>query len=163
MAQDTANPTDETAKNQIETVTVDAEEIVEALRFNGQPEEYRNQRTAVLRVSPPFSSEVEASIHYTEEGTRYPSEMDPKPVHLSAEQFVTDDEYAVPPSRDDERHHARSELDNPTDEEIQEWVETAFEVWEDEVRAHLADELHETQPSGYGSLVGVDVEYEGER
>lgn len=154
--------TTNTPESQIETIVVDPDDIIEALRFNGQPPEYKNQRRAVIRLHPPFTAVQEASVFYTEQGNYYPPEMSPKPVHLRPELFVSDDAMPIP-HRGEERSQARDELDDPTDEEIEEWVETAFEVWEEDVRTLLVDELSESGVvwgrDEVDVLAGVSVEY----
>ena len=160
---------------QIETIVVDPDDIIEALRFNGQPPEYTNRRHAVIRLHPPFTAEQSASLFYTEEGNFYPPEMSPKPVHLRPELFVIDDAMSMP-DRGTVRAEARDELeahgeiDDMTEDEIEEyrdsWVEEAFEVWESDVRNRLVSELDK---SGFVSgvdetdvLAGVSVKYEQE-
>lgn len=152
-------------KAQIETIAVNPDDIVEALRFNGQPPEYTGRRAAVLRLTPPIKPEMSASVYYSEEGNYYPPDMNPKPVHLRPEIFVSDDVMPVP-SRNDERARAREDLDEPTEAEIGEWVATAFDVWEGEVRNRLVDELSESGilrgRDEVDVLAGVSVEYEQE-
>lgn len=153
MPENDTDTDDPTA--QIETIVVDPDDVIEALRFNGQPPEYRNQRDAVIRVSPPFGAESEANIHYSEEGTYYPPEMDPKPLHLAPRQFVG--EAAIDrPVRGDERARAKRDLDDPTEEEIESYVTEAFDVWEEDVRATLVDEININQyRPGRGETVEV--------
>ena len=52
-------------RNIIDTVVVVADDVIEALRFNGRPPEYKNQRSAAIRISPSFESESGTSIFYT--------------------------------------------------------------------------------------------------
>ena len=98
----------------------------------------KNQRSAAIRISTPFESESGTSIFYTEEGN-YPSEMNPKPIHISPRVFV-DENVVDQPIRSDERTRAEGELDVPTEEEIEEFVDMSFEVWESEVRNKLKTE-----------------------
>ena len=125
-------------RNIIDTVVVDPDAVIEALRFNGRPPEYKNQRSAAIRISTPFESESGTSIFYTEEGN-YPPEMNPKPIHINPRVFV-DENVIDQPIRSDERTRAKDELDDPTEEEIEEFVGMAFEVWEGEVRNRLKTE-----------------------
>jgi hypothetical protein len=132
----------------IETVVVDPDDVIEALEFNGQPPEYTNQRSAALRLSPPFTARMHATLHYSESGHYYPPEMDPKPLHLSPGLFVADSGISQP-VRGEERSRAREELDDPTDEEVEAFVTEAFDVWRDDVRQRFVDEidLHEHTPA----------------
>ena len=125
-------------RNIIDTVLVDPDDLIAALRWNGRPPEYKNQVSAVIRITPPFETESGTSIFYTEEGN-YPPEMNPKPIHINPRVFVG--EHALDqPIRSDERARAKDELDDPTEEEIEEFVGMAFEVWEGEVRNRLKTE-----------------------
>jgi hypothetical protein len=103
------------------------------------------QRSAAIRISTPFESESGTSIFYTEEGN-YPPEMNPKPIHINPRVFV-DENVIDQPIRSDERTRAKDELDDPTEEEIEEFVGMAFEVWEGEVRNRLKTEAESTTAS----------------
>ena len=122
----------------VATVVVDPDDVSEALRFNGRPDSYKNQRSAVIRITPPFENESGTSIFYTEEGN-YPSETNPKPVDINPRVFVAENTMNQP-IRSDERARAKDELDEPTEEEIEECVDMAFEVWESEVRNRIKTE-----------------------
>jgi hypothetical protein len=126
-------------RNIIDTVVVDPDDVIEALRFNGRPPEYKNQVSAVIRIEPPFETESGTSIGHTEEGNYYPSEMNPKPIHINPRVFVAED-VIDQPIRSDERARAKDVLDDPTEEEIEEFVDMSFEVWESEVRNRIKTE-----------------------
>lgn len=167
MTQNTTNA----PEAQIETIVVDPDDIVDALRFNDKSRGYTGRRRAVIRLHPPFEAEQQASIHYHQSGHYYPPEMHPKPIHLRPEVFLNDDARPLPDrgtvradARDD--LEARGKLDDMTDDEIEayrdEWVETAFDVWENDVRYDLVDELSESEivnADGIDVLAGVSVEY----
>ena len=95
-------------RNVIDMVVVDPDDVIEALRFNGRPPEYKNQRSAVIRISPLFESESGTSIFHTEEGNYYPSEMNPKPIHINPRVFVGENVIGQP-IRSDERARAKDE------------------------------------------------------
>ena len=122
----------------VATVVVDPDDVSEALRFNGRPDSYKNQRSAVIRITPPFETESGTSIFYTGEGN-YPSETNPKPVDINPRVFVAENTMNQP-IRSDERARAKDELDEPTEEEIEECVDMSFEVWESEVRNGIKTE-----------------------
>lgn len=155
MAQNTTTATEA----QIKTIVVDPDDIVEALRFNAQPPEYTNRRRAVIRVSPPFGETVNASVHYSEEGTYYPPGMSPKPLHINPGVFVEDRDDTRVPFRNDARARAREMLDDPAEEEVDEWVATEFEHWEEAVRMFPTDEADISGPE-FGEEHSVTVEYE---
>ena len=147
-------------RNVIDMVVVDPDDVIEALRFNGRPPEYKNQRSAVIRISPLFESESGTSIFHTEEGNYYPSEMNPKPIHINPRVFVGENVIGQP-IRSDERARAKDELDDPTEEEIEEFVDVAFEVWEGEVRNSLKTEadINDSELQ-HGEPHMVEVRYE---
>ena len=122
----------------VATVLVDPDDVIEALRFNGRPDSYKNQRSAAIRIEPPFMNESGTMIVYTEEGN-YPPETNPKPVDINPRVFVAENTMNQP-IRSDERARAKDELDEPTEEEIEECVDMAFEVWESEVRNRIKTE-----------------------
>ena len=65
--------------------------------------------------------------------------MNPKPIHINPRVFV-DENVVDQPIRSDERTRAKDVLDEPTEEEIEECVDMAFEVWESEVRNRIKTE-----------------------
>ena len=123
----------------IDTVFVDPDDVIEALRFNGRPPEKKNQRSAAIRIEPPFENESGTMIFYTEEGNYDPPETNPKPIHINPRVFV-DEQVINQPIRSDERARAKDVLDEPTEEEIDEFVDMSFEVWESEVRNRIKTE-----------------------
>jgi len=147
-------------RNIIDTVVVDPDDVIEALRFNGRPPEYKNQRSAAIRISPSFESESGTSIFYTEEGNYCAKEMNPKPIHINPRVFVGEN-VIDQPIRSDERARAKDELDDPTEEEIEKFVDMAFEVWESEVRNRLKTEadINDSELQ-HGEPHMVEVRYE---
>jgi len=152
---------DESPKNQIETIGISADATVSAIEWNARNR--YEQRSHVLRVSPPFASRVQASIHILEDGTHYPPEMNPKPIHLDPDQFH-DAEFGYPEQW--EVQEAAKEVDNVddisevSDETVEECWEVHCEVWESEVRASLKDEI-DLNEYGHGDSHVVTVKYEG--
>jgi hypothetical protein len=147
-------------RNIIDMLVVDPDDVIEALRFNGRPTEYKNQRSAAIRISPLFESESSTSIVYTEEGNNYPPDMNPKPIHINPRVFVGEN-VIDQPIRSDERARAKDELDDPSEEEIEEFVDIAFEVWEADVRTRLKTEadINDSELQ-HGGPHMVEVRYE---
>jgi hypothetical protein len=147
-------------RNIIDTVVVDPDDVIEALRFNGRPPEYKNQRSAAIRISTPFENESGTSIFYTEEGNYDPPETNPKPIHINPRVFV-DENVVDQPIAADERARAKDVLDEPTEEEIEEFVDMSFEVWESEVRNRLKTEadINDSELQ-HGRPHMVEVRYE---
>ena len=147
-------------RNIIDTVVVDPDDVIEALRFNGRPPEYKNQVSAVIRITPSFETESGTSIGHTEEGNYYPSDMNPKPIHINPRVFVAENTIEQPIAAD-ERARAKDELDDPTEEEIEKFVDMSFEVWESEVRNKLKNEadINDSELQ-HGEPHMVEVRYE---
>jgi len=149
-----------TAGEEIETVVVSADDIVAAIQRNARDRD--EQRSHVLRISPPFGAEVSASIHVSEDYTYYPPEMDPTPIHLNPDQFH-DAEFGYPEQW--EVHEAAKEVDgvddiaDVSDETLDECWDVQCEVWESEVRHSLKDEIDLNEDRHCSSHV-VAVEYE---
>jgi len=147
------------AEEQIETIVVDAAEIVDVIRRNARDRD--EQRSHVLRVSPPFGAEVRASIHVSEDYTYYPPEMDPTPIHVDPDQFH-DADFGYPEQW--EVHEAAKEVDgvddisDVSDSTLDECWNVQIEVWESEVRASLKDEI-DLNEYRHGSSHVVAVEY----
>lgn len=128
--------TDTNNDNQTIHITVNKDDIVEAYEFNMQPPEYKNRRTAVLRFSP---NKDTASVHYAEEGHFYPPELDPKPVHIRADDLIADRDTPYPLLSEtrvlvaDEMGLDREQdehLDNDEySEKVEAWHEEAKEVF----------------------------------
>ncbi|WP_435065837.1 hypothetical protein [Halobaculum sp. EA56] len=151
------------AVESLETVIVDVEEILQGLKFNQQPPEYKDQRHAVLRIHPPFFPESEATLDYIQSGDRYPPEIQ-NPIHVAPAEFLEDRSKLRPkPRRKRERRLAEEELgaDSVDAETVDEWLETAMNLWEDRARSLLADEIEirKRHPEGPHS---VDVRYRRE-
>ena len=156
MAQKATAETDGSGSNHpaadLETIVVDVDDIIECERRNARDRD--EQRTHVLRVSPPFEGERTASLHVSEDYSYYPPEMDPKPIHLAPHQFH-DAEFGYPESW--EVHAAAKEVDGVEDladvseETLEECWDVQLEVWEGNVRSSLKDELELTDLGWHGT------------
>lgn len=159
MAHHEIDTKEESSEEQIETIVVNVDDFIEALRFKNEPESLKNQRTVSIRIHPPFTPVVEASVDYIEKGNYYPPEMNPKPIHIDPTRF-TEGERIGFPVRSLERDRAQTELDSPSDDEIEKYLEMAFDVWEDDVRSRLADELEESDNKYEYFTETVAIEWE---
>ena len=154
----------------LETVIVDQEDVIEMFRRNARDE--TEQRTHVLRITPPFEGEMEASLHVSEANAHYPSEMDPTPIHLGAEHLFEGrpdaqlSDTLCYPDRSVERQLFRSENDVAPDEvdedEWQEWWETALATWESNIR-HAMQEGREIELGLYPDQPTTTVEVRFEK
>lgn len=126
----------------LETVIVDPEDVIEMFRRNARDED--QQRSHVLRVSPPFEGDKTATLHVSEDQTYYPPEMDSKPIHLGATHLFAgrpdgqlDDALCYPDinvERSLFRDHYDVSPEDADEDEWEEWWDTAVEVWESNVR-----------------------------
>jgi hypothetical protein len=128
----------------VRTIAVDVDALREAYRRN-QRDDARGGRD-VFRLSPPFAPELEASVHYSEDGTYYPPEMDPKPIHVAPRQFVAEDKLPVLREGWALRSFVADEegYDDPAavpDDVVAEYAEVEEEVWADQFRRALVDEV----------------------
>lgn len=141
----------------LETIVVDPDDIVAAMRRNRRDE--TEQRSHVLRVTPPLQGERTASLHVSEDHTYYPTDMDPKPLHISPAAFLVGhaagsrhpdyrNEWSCPTIHE-ERSLFRDELgaydedgeplpiEGELADEWDEWWATTEEMWGDRVRHAL--------------------------
>ena len=148
------------AAEQIETIHVSVDDIVSVEKRNARDAESRTNHC--LRVSPPFDADVRASIHTTQEGNHYPPDMSVVPIHLEANDFH-DGEFDFPEAW--EVHDAAMEVDDVdeledvSEETLEECWNVQVEIWESELRNELRDEL--TIEDGTGSEIAtVDLEFD---
>ena len=163
-----ANANDEPTVNHdasdIDVITIDPDDVVEAMRRNKRDRDQR--RTHTLRVTPPLSGEKRATPYVSEDHSFYPSEAEETPIHISPEAFLVGHAagYYYPawrgewshPDHTEEMGLFRDEYDihdrELTDEErdrFDDWFDVAVEVWEGGIRHTLdngSGELTLTSP-----------------
>lgn len=180
-SQQNGEPNDEHPAMGIETIGVDPDDIMEMMRRNERDRD--EQRSHCLRINPPFEGAVEATLHVSQDHTFYPSDMDPKPIHLGEALFIgghSMDRSRIPtscryPDRNDSMVRFREEFDvygengdtRPfTDDEEAEWDKwwnQELEFWEGEVRNELVDEATLTfnETVAYGTIkTTVNIRYD---
>lgn len=145
----------------IDTIVVDPDDVVEAMRRNWRDQD--EQRSHVLRVTPPLEGERKATPHVDEAHTRYPSDVT-KPIHIGPTAFIVGhaagsrhpdwERHFSFPNRHEEKtlfldeNDARKEegdsrrLTEEEEEQWDEWWNTVVEMWEDRVR-HALDKTEE--------------------
>lgn len=166
MVQNTDATTDESTDNL--TLVVNPDDIVDAMKRNARDAETR--RSHLLRFNRPLEGRVEASIHVHEEGNYWPN-PEKAPLTLAPEQFLAGDaadETAHPEQW--EVHEAAKEVDgvddleDVSDEAIDECWDVHLEVWESAVRHHLKDEVDinefEHGPNVESRVVAVEYDDE---
>lgn len=136
---------------ELEAIIVNPDDVIEMMRRNKRDED--EQRSHVLRVTPPLKGERVASPYVHQEGNYYPPEMPVEPIHINATLLFEGridaqlDDMLRHPSWDEVRGLFRDEhgieygesIDGEDEDEFDEWWDTAVEVWEDEVRAAMRD------------------------
>jgi hypothetical protein len=163
----------------LDSIVVQITDVIEAMRRN---ERDRNeQRNHVLRVTPPFDGDKQASLHVSEPHTHYPSDVT-KPLHLSPEAFIVGDSGgarrsdfpngAVHPRRTEQRRLFRNEYDLYDDEtgenlpinghedrekQFEEWWDEVCEMWESTVRHELNNTTDITIHSQHPDVDSVTV------
>lgn len=149
MTDKTSGKTDgESSGESKPTVTVDPADVITALRFNEEEMGYPRSRTARLEVR-----DGEARLHYHERGNYYPAGHGPD-YAINVRAFVTED------GREDgvrldgtsyplysetralvKREQGAESWDDVDEDVVDEWHAEAAEVWEQDVRAALRDEV----------------------
>ena len=164
----------------VETIVVDTDDVITAFERNRRDETERHSH--VLRVSPPFEGEKQATLYVSEEQTYYPPEMDPKPYHITPEAFVVGNNYGsrhpdweshwAYPSRSRQlglfrkEHSTYDDVGQPRElteeerEDFEEWWDVAVETWESEIRKQLegTEQITITGPRIEPGTVDVRVE-----
>jgi len=85
MAPNETTTADELADDRlevVETITIAWDDFKRALKRDYLTDGTDRSRQNVLRLSPPFEGEMDATYFESEQGTYYSPEMDPKPVHI---------------------------------------------------------------------------------
>lgn len=137
----------------IETIRVDPDDVVSAIAYNGQ-EDLGKKGKAVFALIPPFEATVEPSLrHLAEDSTESKAEGE---IHLRPFRFVAEGRRVV--EQRPTRRLAKQKLDaeEPTEEELEAWVDEALETWKAHVRDNFVDSIDVFSPHG---MALIDVEY----
>jgi len=134
MVSDPAEPT------AVESIAVSASDLVAALEANRT-----TSRTAVLRITPPFSGRMRARLH-VDQGDLYTTE--PRPLHVAPAALLADDapDYPRPADTEDE---LRTDPDATyTVDRHRDRHEEALAAWRSEVLDAVQDVAMVETPSG---------------
>lgn len=118
-------PSDSSDPRSIRSIAVTVEDVVAALEASR-----RSSRTAVLRVTPPFSGRMRARLHVEGEEGEYDGEI--RPIHVPPDRLVEN----VPPYPDPDETAA--ELEEYDVERHRERHVEAVEAWRKTVRSRIA-------------------------
>jgi hypothetical protein len=129
----------ETDPRRIRVVAVHTDDVLTALEARE-----RGRRSAVLRVTPPFSGRIRARIHV--EGGEGDYDASGQPLHLDPGSFV--DEVPPFPTVDETEDRLRA-TDSYTVERHREAHEAAVAEWRRALRDHRREELTVETPAGH--------------
>ena len=152
-AETTADSDGSDSIQDIQTVVVDPEDVVEALAHNGHSGDMATGK-AVFSLVPPFEPRVELSIHYLGNDTSDDAVGDR--YHIRPLRFVEEGKavLAQRPTHATARDHIGEDADRRT---LQEWTDAALQKWKAHVRDNLVDQIDIYADHG---LAVVDVVYE---
>lgn len=137
----------------IETIVVDPDDVVELMAHNGREGELAKGKGAFV-LSPPYHERMEPSIRYLDSEAL--SEVDADDVRLRPLHFVREGKGAL--EQRPTRTLAHEKLDDdPGEATVDEWLEAAMAEWEEYVRGNLLGMTQVFSPHG---MVVADVEYE---
>lgn len=153
--------------DKVETVIIDWETFTKTLERNYLSDEYyrqRQDRTFVLRLYPPFESEMEAEYYESEQGRHYNSEWDEKPFHIRPELLILEGNnggfrtIVDYPSEQSVRHHLTEE-EIEDDGGIEESLKIGREMFWDELKTVLPDQFNLAKATGVPQNYTVDIEW----
>lgn len=121
------------------SIVVEPEEVVDMLYDISTTD--RRDCTRVFRIMPPFRGTCRASVYFYSGDGRYPDDCTPPPVHIQPLQFV-DDPRLYTFSRKRTQKQAMIKMDDPSEEEIQEYIDEAEGKWRENVRESLVEEIN---------------------
>jgi hypothetical protein len=131
MTPDASNPTD------IRSIAVSGEDIVAAVETNRT-----SDRTAVLRVTPPYSGRMRARLHVRQRGA------DGDGVHIDPDTLLTAEAPAYPRPSETEDSLRRDPETEYTVERHRQRHEQAVEDWRSTITAAVCDRVTLETPSG---------------
>lgn len=153
-------------ESSIERVIVAVDDILEAFKRNRRDAD--QQRSHVLKLSPPFTDDCVATLTTSDDYAYYPPEMDPKPVHLDPEAFVSHEDGDGPEHQTDVQiptyQHSRviakeDHGDDVAEEIIDEYHAVSMEIWEGRVRNNLKETVRVARNPTTGEKCWAKIQY----
>lgn len=138
---------DRTDPAAIESIAVSAQDLIAALEANRTTD-----RTAVLRVTPPFSGRMRARLHVD----RGDYDTDPRPLHVTPAALLAEDAPAYPRPADTEDELRADPDAEYTVDRHRDRHESAVAAWRSEVLDAVRDVATVETPSG-STTVAVNV------
>jgi hypothetical protein len=132
----------------VETVIIPWEQFKKALRLNYLQEDssmFHHSHSFVLRLTPPFESDMSAEYYQSEQGVRYNNEWNEKPFHIKPEMLLLEGTdkgtnpfrwTEWPTERTTRNHLSESELEEC---DIDELVAEGREIFWDEMKSFLPE------------------------
>lgn len=139
---------DRTDPAAVESIAVSAQDLIAALEANRT-----TGRTAVLRVTPPFTGRMRARLH-VETGESYDTE--PRPLHVAPAALLAEDAPAYPRPADTEDELRADPDAEYTVDRHRDRHESAVAAWRSEVLDAVRDVATVETPSG-STTVTVNV------
>jgi hypothetical protein len=128
----------------VNAIAVTVEDVVAAVEMNRT-----SSRTAVLRLTPPFSGRMRARLH-VDQGESYPD--NPEPVQIPPGELLADDAPPYPRAADTE-DELRADADvEYTVERHRERHAAAVAAWREAVPRAIRDELELETSEGSGQV-----------
>lgn len=162
------NPQNDERLEKVEQVTIDFEVFKKALIRNYLSDPDRWGRTYVLRLYPPFDSQMEVEYYESEQGRHYNNDWDEKPFHIRPELLILESNNTT--RNFFNRHQWPTEIDQkgliqqgypdiePTEENIQEFVEEGREWYWNEMVAVLPSKFNLGVCGPHGNCV-VEIDW----
>lgn len=150
----------------VEQITIDWETFKKALRRNYLDSDYINRyrdRSFVLRLYPPFNTEMEVEYYESMQGRHYNNEWDEKPFHINPELILLEG-CDSNPFRWVEWPNEQNTRDALTDDEIEneggieKAVEEGREFFWNELRHDLPDSINLGKIQGHSNYP-VDINW----
>ena len=120
----------------LDTIVVDPEDVLEMQRRNHR--DANENRSHVLRVTPPLKGERKASLHVSEDYTFYPPDMSVEPLHIGERTLFAGgpDRQMDPALKYPDVEVDRQEFESHAEDDVEweEWREVSLDVWESNVR-----------------------------
>jgi len=150
----------------VEQITINWETFKKTLERNYLSPDYERQRqdrTFVLRLYPPFDTEMDVEYYESMQGRHYDNNWDEKPFHMRPELFIlegTEQGFHGVVNYDDEYDIKNALTEEEIEEEggIENALETSHEIFWDELRHDRPNEIDlgifTPGPNGY--TVGIE-------
>jgi len=147
----------------VERIVIPFETFKKTLKRNYLGESNKTDRSFVLRLYPPFESEMEVEYYESFKGRHYNSEWNEKPFHIPPELIILEgmdgnffNQHEWPTEITEQQHFTEKEIEEIGG--IGNVVEESREWFWNELKVKLPDQFNLGNVHGYGSYE-VDIEW----